>query len=222
MQLSHVFEGKPSIAILDHGIPLANYVALDLSEGNNALSSIDITNPKVCEAYITSVLERQGAQVAYGGYLEKRNLYSASARFSEGDQRKIHLGLDFWCSAGTKVITPLTGTVHSFKNNHDTGNYGPTIILRHEIGPHSFYSLYGHLSLDSLYNLYVGQLFKEGEVLATLGTPDINVGYAPHLHFQLILELGDYVGDYPGVCSEKDLLFYQNNCPNPNLVLNLV
>lgn len=211
---------KP-IAILDSAIPILDYCPINLSFSNKDLDAFDITDPKSCQDYINQILLANGSQVAYGGYLEKRNLYSNSERFAEGAQRNIHLGMDFWCEAGTKVITPLNGVVHSFENNSDQGNYGPTIILEHKLSDVICYSLYGHLSLKSLKGLYIGMPFNRGTVLATLGETAINVNYAPHLHFQLIHDIQGYAGDYPGVCSSSNLDFYQNNCPDPNLLLGL-
>ena len=49
----------------------------------------------------------------------------------------------------------------------------------------------------------------------------MNGDYAPHLHFQIIKNIADYEGDYPGVSSKNDLDFYSANCPDPNLVLKL-
>ncbi|WP_350287467.1 peptidoglycan DD-metalloendopeptidase family protein [uncultured Croceitalea sp.] len=209
------------IQILDIAIPLKAYCKIDLSSNNPDLKAYDITDPSSCQDYIDIVLRKNRAKVAYGGYLEERNLYTNAERFSEGTTRNIHLGMDFWCKAGTKVLVPLDGELHSFKNNDDSGNYGPTIILKHEVEQLCFYTLYGHLSLDSLQQLAVGKRFKKGESLATLGSPDINVNYAPHLHFQLIIVIEDYYGDYPGVCSSTTIDFYKNNCPDPNLLLSI-
>lgn len=209
------------ISILDASIPLAKYHPIDLSSSNSALNTLDITNPEDCQLYIDATLVKSGGMVAYGGYLEKRNLYANASRFSEGESRNIHLGVDFWCEQGTKVLVPVEGVVHSFQNNDDIGNYGPTIILEHKTIDSTYYSLYGHLSIESLDNIYIGKRFKAGDELALLGSPAINVNYAPHLHFQLILNLQGYIGDYPGVCSQMDLAFYKNNCPDPNLLLGL-
>jgi len=111
--------------------------------------------------------------------------------------------------------------VHSFKNNTNFGDYGPTIILKHRIENIEFYTLYGHLSLESIENLNVGQTFKQGEQIATLGDAKVNGDYPPHLHFQIIKDMQDYVGDYPGVCSKQDLEFYMQNCPNPEILFKL-
>ena len=49
----------------------------------------------------------------------------------------------------------------------------------------------------------------------------MNGDYAPHLHFQIIKDVQDFVGDYPGVCSKMDLEFYKKNCLDPELLLRL-
>ncbi len=153
----------------------------------------------------------------------KRNLYQRSTHFNNEstEERNIHLGIDLWSAAGSSVICPLDGIVHSFNNNTEIGDYGPTIILKHSIKKETFYTLYGHLSLESIENLKIGMPFKKGNQLATLGIAEINGDYAPHLHFQIIKNIGDYRGDYPGVCSQSNLDFYKDNCPDPNLLLKI-
>ena len=214
---------KDPIYVLDTAISIDAYVPLDLSKNNRELSCLDITNYMVCQQYIDKVLDRKQAIIAYGGYLEERNLYNDKESFTSNFQpiRNIHLGVDFWCSAGTKVIAPIRGTVHSFKNNNVVGDYGPTIILKHILNSFTFYTLYGHLSLDSLAGLFVGKEFNAGETIGRLGAPDINVNYAPHLHFQIINDMEGSMGDYPGVCAKDQLPFYQVNCPDPNILLKL-
>ena len=209
-----------TILILDPSILSNKYCLLNLSHDNDDLIGIDVTNPALCQSYIDEVLIKQEGLVAYGGYLEKRNIYNDKSNFSsEQNSRNIHLGIDFWSKAGTKVIVPITGKVHSFQNNTSIGDYGPTIILEHQLQEFTFHTLYGHLSIASLRNLYIGKEFKAGDCLATLGEVAINVNYAPHLHFQIIIDMEGEKGDYPGVCSVETLEFYSKNCPNPNLLL---
>ena len=59
----------------------------------------------------------------------------------------------------------------------------------------------------------------QGEIIGGLGTAKVNGDYPPHLHFQIILDIENYQGDYPGVASLNTLAFYKTNCPNPNLLL---
>ncbi len=210
----------PSTLVLDTAIPLALYTPVDLSVSNRELDGVVLWEPDACQKYIDKILDQNKAKVAYGGYLEQRNLYSGNANFAADEERRdVHLGVDFWAMAGTRVVTPLDGEVHSFQNNAVQGDYGPTIILRHELEGILFHSLYGHLSLESLNGLYVGKEFRKGEVLATLGTAEVNVHYAPHLHFQLIIDMQGKRGDYPGVCRVSEVDFYTQNCPDPMLLL---
>lgn len=211
------------IFLLKGIVDLKRYASLDLSTENKELSHINISDPQKCQSYIEKVLSRNNSKIAYGGYLEKRNLYKMHSAFntSAKDERNIHLGIDLWAKAGTEVLSPMDGKIHSFKNNSVKGDYGPTIILEHKKKDIVFYSLYGHLSIDSLDDLYVGKEFKKGSVVGRLGDTAINVNYAPHLHFQLIHNIGQKKGDYPGVCSSAEVAFYSKNCPNPNLLLKI-
>ncbi len=208
------------LQLLDKTIPLSDYIPVDLSVNNPELSHVNLADPDACQAYIDHHLERHGAKVAYGGYLETRKMYEDKPSFTKANSpRNIHLGIDFWAEAETKVVVPLRGVVHSFRNNTTSGDYGPTVILVHFTGEKQFFTLYGHLSLETLSRLSIGREFAGGDVLGTLGTPEINVNYAPHLHFQVIKDIAGYMGDYPGVCSTEELIFYRNNCPDPEIFL---
>ena len=213
---------KP-LKVIDASITFEEYIPISISSENKQLN-FDVSSSSEWEIYIAQYLKEKKAKVAFGGYLEKRNIYNRSEYFtkqSKENQRNIHLGIDLWCDANTAVLAVLDGEVHSFKNNTNHGDYGPTIILKHTIDNGVFYSLYGHLSEDSLNNLSVGDKVSHGEKLAVLGDNSVNGDYAPHLHFQLIIDMEGNLGDYPGVSSEKTLNFYKENCPNPNLLLKL-
>ncbi len=210
--------------VLDASIPRANYVPIDLSQTNDALNTIDVSSSYKFERFVNKYLATNKAQVAYGGYLEVRNIYKRSQHFNSQakDERNIHLGIDLWSEAETPIYTPLEGIIHSFKNNTNYGDYGPTIILKHSINGVDFYTLFGHLSLDSIKNLKVGQTFNKSDKIASLGDFSVNGDYPPHLHFQIIKDIQGFQGDYPGVCSKKDLEFYKMNCPDPEVLLKLL
>ncbi len=210
--------------VIDATIPKTEYIAIDLSKANQDLNSFDISSSIAWEHYITNYLKKHNKQVAFGGYLETRNLYNRSTYFSsqsETEQRNIHLGLDLWCPANTKVLACFKGKIHSFKNNTNFGDYGPTIILEHNINGNIFYTLYGHLSEASIKHLKIGDNVAQGETIAFLGDASVNGDYAPHLHFQIIKNLQGNLGDYPGVCNINNLAFYKVNTINPQIVLGL-
>jgi murein DD-endopeptidase MepM/ murein hydrolase activator NlpD len=195
--------------------PLSDHisVALDLSATNLELLPSIYGNDIAFNAYIESKI---GDKIGFGGYLEHRVIYETYANFatSSADFRNIHLGMDFWTKAGTPVFAPLDGEVHSFQVNHGAGNYGPTIILHHPA--ENIYSLYGHLSMGDLSQLEIGLPISAGQKLCHLGNSNENGGWPPHLHFQLIHDMQDLKGDYPGVCSQRDVEFYAHNCPDPS------
>jgi murein DD-endopeptidase MepM/ murein hydrolase activator NlpD len=221
--LEKLLKSIPNVNVIDDSIHYDQYIPLDLSVSNKALSVLAIDNAIDFENFIEKKLVKNHAKVAYGGYNEERNLYKRSSVFNDNktEERNIHIGLDLWIEAGTPVLAALDGTVHSFNYNNNLGDYGPTIILEHQLENQIFYTLYGHLSLESIAELEIGTFFSKGQQLAALGDATVNGDYAPHLHFQIIKTIGDNFGDYPGVCSKSDLDFYLENCPDPNLLLKI-
>lgn len=217
------FSKLENIKVIGDSISYSQYTPIDLSISNSELSQIDLKNPNDFETFIENHLQKNKAKVAFGGYNEVRNLYKKTTLFNDeqADERNIHIGMDFWIKAGTPVLAALDGTVYGFDYNTGTGNYGPTIILKHSLEDQNFYTLYGHLSLESIEDIKIGALFKKGQQLATLGNSSVNGGYSPHLHFQIIKNMGENFSDYPGVCNKKNLEYYLENCPNPNLVLKI-
>ncbi|HRN46046.1 MAG TPA: peptidoglycan DD-metalloendopeptidase family protein, partial [Flavobacterium sp.] len=137
------------------------------------------------------------------------------------EERNIHIGLDLWIKAGTPVLAALDGFIHSFNYNTGVGDYGPTIIIEHKIKNQHFHTLYGHLSLESISNINIGDPVLKGMQIATLGDAAVNGDYSPHLHFQIIEEIPNKFGDYPGVSTKSDLNYYLKNCPDPNLLLKI-
>jgi murein DD-endopeptidase MepM/ murein hydrolase activator NlpD len=219
--LENSFLQLENVKVIDSSIPYSKYTPIDLSVANTELSEMDLGNPKIFETYIENHLRKNNAKVAFGGYNEERNLYNQNTHFNE-EERNIHIGMDLWIKAGTPVLAALDGIVHGFDFNAGAGNYGPTIILKHTIQNQTFYTLYGHLSVESIENIEIGTVFKKGQTLATLGDASVNGGYSPHLHFQIIKDIEDNFSDYPGVCSKKTLNYYLDNCPDPNLLLKIM
>lgn len=218
-----ILQSQNNIKVIAAEIDYQHYVPLDLSASTTDLINLPLTDANAFEDYVENHLKQNNAQVAYGGYLEHRNLYQRSTVFKDVnvEERNIHIGLDLWIKAGTNVLAALDGTVHSFQNNTALGDYGPAIILEHRIDSETFYTLYGHLSLESLNGKDEGQIINKGEIIGQLGAPPINGDYAPHLHFQIIENLQGKKGDYPGVCAKSELAFYKENCPDPNLLLKI-
>ena len=196
---------------------------LDFTAGNADLPALDLTDTAAFSNYVFGKMLDNGQYVGVGGYDEHRVIYRRSAHFGDyaEEGRCIHLGVDIWAEVLTPVCAPLPGIVQSVAFNDNFGDYGPTIILRHELGGFEFHSLYGHLTLTSLENIFVGKEIAAGEAFTAIGDYPENGNWPPHLHFQLITDLSGYHGDYPGVVSLAERQTYLENCPNPNLILRM-
>ncbi len=201
------------------------FTVLDIPYSPSDYRRIDLglLDPKAYRVRLEEFFAHTGARVAYGGYLERRRLYTEFGHFSREDSqpRDVHLGLDLWAPAGTPVCSPWPGMVHSLANRTGAGDYGGVLILEHQRAGETIHTLYGHLDFRSIPALRKGTPVDRGMVLGRLGNELENGGYLPHLHFQLIRDLEGNLGDYPGVCSEKRLEYYRQNCPDPASILGL-
>ncbi|MEO6328298.1 MAG: peptidoglycan DD-metalloendopeptidase family protein [Ginsengibacter sp.] len=223
--------------VVDFNPSTEKLIRLNFTEENNDLINLDIRNIGVFSNYINKKLESAGAKFAIGGYNENRILYKAHELFNNKntkassfpaddeprfEDRTVHLGIDMWGKAGTKVYAPLGGLVHSFAFNNNYGDYGATIILMHQMDSLTFYTLYGHLSLDDIAKVSEFQYIVRGHVIGHFGGPEENGYWPPHLHFQVIKDVRTYKGDYPGVCVSGEREKYLSNCPDPDAILGMM
>jgi peptidoglycan LD-endopeptidase LytH len=195
---------------------------LDFTAQNADLTAPLLEDTEAFSEYIEKKLS-DGYTYGVGGYNEHRTVYSRSSVFdAEEEPRRLHLGIDIWGPAGTPIFAPMDGVVHGFAFNDNFGDYGATIILQHSLEGVEFFTLYGHLSLADISSLKEHQFIPGGTEFAHFGAAAENGHWPPHLHFQVIQNLNENKGDYPGVCkfSEKDI--YLSNCPDPDLILQMM
>jgi peptidoglycan LD-endopeptidase LytH len=208
-------------------------IHLDFTERNNELTKEIIENAEKFSNYINHKLQITNSKFGIGGYAEHRTVYSRSKLFDSkevspngeiiqgAEPRRLHLGTDIWGDEGTAIYAPLGGMIHSFAFNNNFGDYGATIILLHQLDGMPFYTLYGHLGLSDIEKQKEGNYISHGQVIGHFGKVQENGHWPPHLHFQIINDLHTYEGDYPGVCKYSEKEFYLNNCPDPDLILQL-
>ncbi len=169
-------------------------------------------------AAINRIMYEAGAGLAVGGYGEVRPFYTTDAFSVSGNNgrrwRTVHLGTDIWTPADTPVAAPLDSRVHSFRDNPGERDYGPAIILEHTQEEVTFYTLYGHLSRDSLAGLQEGRVIRQGETFARVGAPPANGNWPPHLHFQVILDMLGHKGDFPGTATPETTEVWLDLCPD--------
>jgi 4-aminobutyrate aminotransferase-like enzyme/Ser/Thr protein kinase RdoA (MazF antagonist) len=202
-------------------------VVFDLSVGSPELSSLfEPFDMEDLSRLLFGRIEVAGAGIGIGRYDEARRFYTGEI-FKSGSEdapewRTIHIGIDLYLEPGCPVLAPLEGVVHSIKDNRAPLDYGPTVILEHAISDKTkFWSLYGHLSRDSLAGLSQGRAVIRGQEIGRIGRLKENGGWPPHLHFQIITDMLDKKGDFPGVAAPSQRGVWQHICPNPNLVLQI-
>ena len=220
--------------VVEAGLKGREKIMLDLSVGS--LDLPDLAETEDVERFtrrIFDAMKSSGARVAVGRYDEARLLYISDVFKPKGRgglaRRSVHLGIDLFMEPGSAVLSPIDGVVHSFRNNDRPLDYGPTIVIRHDVRgseqsgqagslsnaaneaihkipscatvgravgkcPNSrgqagslsyisFFTLYGHLSEDSLEGLYPGKPVTRGDRIGRIGDSCVNGGWPPHLHF---------------------------------------
>ena len=175
-------------------------------------------------AWLEAEFAKAGASFAVGLYGEVRDVY-------RGDQfrtpaspewRAQHLGIDIFIAADTRLYAPLPGRVVSVVDNAAPYDYGPTVILEHRTGAGlPFWTLYGHLSRATLTTVQAGQEVQAGDLIGFIGDHHVNGGWSPHLHFQIMTDLMDLTGEYPGVGQPSLWPVWSRLVPDPNLILRL-
>jgi 4-aminobutyrate aminotransferase-like enzyme/Ser/Thr protein kinase RdoA (MazF antagonist) len=214
-------------SILDVDLRTARSLVFDLSAGSTFLGA----DPRAAETpalteKIFYAMKCADASVGVGRYDEPRLLYTSPLFGASGnptdERRTIHLGMDLFVEPGAPLSAPLDGVVHIAANNSAPQDYGPLVILRHETGDGEvFFTLYGHLSNDSLVSLEVGQRVTRGQLFARVGSVQENGGWTPHVHFQIILDLLELGADFPGVASASQRSVWTSLSPDPNLMLEI-
>ena len=195
---------------------------LDFGVSSRLLARVDdLRDPAAYALALRGAIGERG--VGIGHYDEARPIYLADMfAIDHHEWRTVHIGADLFAPPGTPIYAPLAGTVRCLADNAGDQDYGPTVILQHApaAGP-TFYTLYGHLAPDALERWELGGQVAAGDLLARIGDYPRNGNWPPHLHFQVIADLLDHAGNFPGVCSPRQRALWTSLSPDPNLILRL-
>jgi 4-aminobutyrate aminotransferase-like enzyme/Ser/Thr protein kinase RdoA (MazF antagonist) len=206
---------------------LSRAIVFDLSVGSPEIESpAAATDTPALTAKVAARMREAGAPAAIGRYDEARIVYQSDAfRSSSGESpewRTVHLGVDVFVPPGAEVFAPLPGRVHSFRDNAARLDYGPTVILEHAVeGAPAFFTLYGHLTADSLAGLSPGLPVAKGQTIGRVGHPPANGDWPPHVHFQIVTDLLGREGDFPGVAPASQRGVWRSLSPDPSPMLGV-
>jgi len=220
-------QAASAASLLESDLQITPSLVLDLSVGSKFLGANPAAGetPSLTEK-ILGEMKRTGVHVGVGRYNEARSLYSSplfgSHRDRTAERRTVHLGVDLFVPPGTSLRAPFDGLVHTVANRAAGLDYGPLVILRHETTDgDTFFTLYGHLTKETLTRLEPGRRVWKGQEFARVGTSHENGGWTPHLHFQIILDLLELGADFPGVAYASQRAVWISLSPDPNLLLGI-
>lgn len=198
---------------------------IDFSAGSALISSEPRENsPAELDRRVQRQLTEHGATVGVGGYDEARLIYAWPDEPDSTEPRTIHIGFDLSLAPGSPLHAPLDGVVHGFEDAGGHHDYGPLIVLRHRTegaDPVEFFSLYGHLTRDSLDGLRAGKPIAKGAVFARVGDAPTNGDWWSHVHMQLVTDLLDVPCNVDGVVRASQRRVWKSLCPDPNLILGI-
>jgi 4-aminobutyrate aminotransferase-like enzyme/Ser/Thr protein kinase RdoA (MazF antagonist) len=220
--------GRRAAPLTGHDLGATPVVGLDFSAGSPLIASNPAENAaEPLTRRVFAALARGGAAIGAGGYDEARVIYAAPA-FGEGrptdERRTVHIGLDLTLAAGSPLYAPFDAVVHGFEDATERLDYGPVIVLRHDVPgdePLVFYTLYGHLTRDSLDGLEIGQRIRAGQRFAAIGAPPENGDWWPHVHVQVIADMLEVPCNFDGVAPASQRGTWLSLCPDPNLLLGV-
>ncbi|MEM8861322.1 MAG: peptidoglycan DD-metalloendopeptidase family protein, partial [Chloroflexota bacterium] len=204
-----------------------NTIGLDLSPTSSILHGdfAENSEPKF-SARLFGLMANAGATFSIGRWSEPRLIYTADFfKTGEGpldERRAVHVAIDIFAEAKWPIHAPLDGTVHWVCYRPDDEDYGHLLILEHQTDDGvPFWTLYGHLGEETLELCKMGQTVKAGDQVGTLGRPDENGNWPPHLHFQLITDLLHFGDEFPGVGLNSQLAVWQSLSPDPSIMLGV-
>lgn len=173
------------------------------------------------ERLIRERVEQAEADFAIGLYGEDRVVYRGDAYETPttGQRRTIHLGIDLFAAAQEPVHAPFVGVIAFIYDDAVDFGFGPTVLLEHRTDEgDTFWTLYGHLSRQSVAKLAVGQAIARGEAFCALGEAPENGNWSPHLHFQIVTDHLGLGGRMHGVGVRDQWQVWRAISPDPSVV----
>lgn len=211
---------------MEYAAECARLVAF-LTDGDTRPAQVCVTEPAVILDWSAGAPPQalpEPPTVGIGRYLEDRDVYTgdAYATGEAGERRTIHLGVDVLLPPGAIVAAPFDAVVVGVEDRARPRDYGPVVLLEHATPDGMpFFTLFGHLARACIGDRSVGERLCAGGEVGRIGNRDENGGWAPHLHFQLLVShLGQGTAVH-GVAPRSQLDRWRTISPDPNLILRI-
>lgn len=143
----------------------------------------DFGQPAAQAKAVSFTHQRLGITASYGGWLERRD-HVFHGTYLRERSTFLHLGCDFNVPERTGVCTPWAGRVVLVDcDSPEPGGWGTRVAL--QLAARDEVVLFAHLSPNA--PVSVGDELRAGEIVGSVGVPEHNGGWYPHLHLQRIV-----------------------------------
>lgn len=197
-------------------------LALDLTAHGPDAQAWATLDAAGAEALVDQRVAENGADFAIGLYGEDRVIYKGDAfeTASPGARRTVHIGVDIFAPAHEPVHAPFSGKVAFIYDDAVPFGFGPTVLLEHATDEGDvFWTLYGHLSRESVARLSIGQTIGVGEAFCAFGAASENGNWSPHLHFQIVTDHLGLEARMHGVGVRRHWQVWRAVSPDPSVIL---
>lgn len=190
-------------------------------------------HPARCQQMIQQYHRRTGASWSLGGWMEDRS-HVWYGSYMKNNNSYIHLGVDYNVPAGTSIVfNEPVKLVHHDDDKDLRGGWGPRMFLAFADRPQEDCLLIlAHLAARTRRHmeeiLGPDQVIAAGTEIARVGPPEVNGGWYPHLHAQLVrrdlfhsLMKRRSLQELDGYCSESDEEAAREQYPHPGRVIQL-
>ncbi|HEY1385127.1 MAG TPA: aminotransferase class III-fold pyridoxal phosphate-dependent enzyme [Dongiaceae bacterium] len=205
--------------VLDQPVAVLSKATVPFGDPQHPIAKASAARrPEEAERLWRAIADKDGIALGIGPWGEERPVYSSDAFrsvFAPGQRRTLHLGLDLFAPAGSNVRTPLDGVVVDLFETDAPLDYGHAVLLRHEVEGRRFYSLWGHLSAQTVRDRKAGEQLRAGEAIGQLGDARENGNWQPHVHVQLITYEPEHAGDIIGAGEAGHLDVWRELFPDP-------
>lgn len=141
-----------------------------------------LLDPNEQQKLIDEAHQQFNIDFSYGGYLENRAILLRDSYLPPDGM--IHLGIDFNVPAGTPIGMPASGRcVFAVHDKDQIGGWGGRVdFCNDDLG---VYFILGHL--DPMAALHTqGVWLGKGITVGFIGNRNVNGGWFPHLHLQVV------------------------------------
>lgn len=177
------------------------------------------TNPDFSEQRKRQLADRLSVDWIYGGWMEDRSIIWSDTYLKEA-AAFLHLGVDLTVPAGTLVNALATSEIlYTGTDVPFVGGWGGHVIQRYDYRGEEAILIYAHLGEI---RVTIGDVCEKGVVIGAVGDKTQNGFWSPHLHVQIVRDVGNVTDwkhfldvELDGYGKAAEIEYWSSKCPDP-------